>query len=42
MKKWIVAGGMVGGIGGVVILAAARRRRWGKYQRFFRRETKEN
>jgi hypothetical protein len=39
MKKWIVAGGMVGG---VVILEAARRRRWGKYQRFFRRETKEN
>ena len=41
MKKWIVAGSMVGGI---VVLAAARRRRWGNgnYQRFFRRETKQN
>jgi hypothetical protein len=39
MKRWIVAGSMAGGI---VVLAAARRRCWGNYQRFFRRETKQN
>jgi hypothetical protein len=38
MKKWIVAGSMVGGI---ILLAAARRR--GTYrQRLFRHSTKES
>jgi hypothetical protein len=37
MKKWIVAGSMIGGI---VILAASRRR-GSQYRRLFRRSAKE-